>query len=103
MATALAACRATPGARPIPLEQVASFGTPIALEAAGEPIDVTKFRGYAGPALYDLDRDGRLDLFVGSFAGKVLHFRNVGDARAPAFAPGELLRADGADLALSNW
>ena len=99
----LAACRSTPGARPFAPEDAARFERPIALEAADGPIDVARRRGYAGPTLFDADRDGKLDLFVGSFDGKIAHHRNAGTARAPRFAAGVLLEADGAVLAISNW
>lgn len=101
--TALAACQSAARPRPIPLDTVARFGAPIALEAAGAAIDVTKVRGYAGPALLDDDRDGRLDLYVGSFSGQILRFHNVGTAQAPAFAKGELVRGAGEELKISNW
>lgn len=98
---AFAACQAP--LRPIPLEQAAAFQPAVQLEAGGEPIDVTKMRGYPGPALHDQDGDGLLDLYVGTFAGKILVHRNVGTATAPAFARAEFLKADGEDLHISNW
>jgi hypothetical protein len=99
---ALAACQGA-APRPIPLDQVAALQPPVALEAAGEPIDVTKLRGYPGPTVRDADGDGRLDLFVGSFAGKILLHRNVGSATAPVFARGAPLQAGGEDIRISNW
>jgi len=98
---ALAACQAP--LRPIPVEQAAAFQPAVQLEAAGEPIDVTKLRGYPGPAVIDHDGDGKLDLLVGSFEGKILIHKNVGTASAPVFEAGEFLRAGGEDLHISNW
>lgn len=39
----------------------------------------------AVPELYDLDGDGKLDLFLGDAAGRIAFFRNDGTARAPHF------------------
>jgi hypothetical protein len=53
--------------------------------------------------LFDGDGDGVLDLFVGSFDGKIRIFHNVGSARAPSFAAGQILKAEGKDFEISNW
>jgi hypothetical protein len=39
------------------------------------------------PAIADLDRDGRADLVVGGFDGRIRYYRNVGDAGTPRFNP----------------
>jgi hypothetical protein len=44
-------------------------------------------RGSNGvPELYDVDRDGDLDLFIGDASGRIAFFKNDGTARAPHFA-----------------
>lgn len=85
-----------------PLARATRLEPPVKLQAQGEDIDVGALVGYAGPGTHDFDADGRLDLYVGSFAGKILRHRNLG-GMPPAFGAGELLRADGAELAISNW
>ena len=55
-----------------------SFGKPIKLKAGGRPIAVP--RGDAGPHVADWDGDGRDDLLVGTGAGDVQFYRNIGDA-----------------------
>lgn len=42
---------------------------------------------FSKPFLSDLDRDGRTDLLVGGFDGRVRFYRNIGTDTAPAFAP----------------
>ena len=54
-----------------------SFGKPIKLKAGGRPIAVP--RGDAGPLVADWDGDGRDDLLVGTGAGDVQFYRNMGD------------------------
>jgi hypothetical protein len=37
------------------------------------------------PELYDVDRDGDLDLFIGDASGRIAFFKNDGSTRAPHF------------------
>jgi len=97
----LAAC-STPRSQ-IPLEEVARFEPAVLLEAAGLAIDVTELHGYPSPAVVDHDGDGRLDLLVGSFDGKILLHENVGSRAEPVFSRAEFLRAGGEDIRISNW
>jgi hypothetical protein len=61
-----------------------AFGPPQRLEAGGQP--VTASGGDAGPCLADWDGDGRLDLLLGSGAGSVVWYRNVGSTSQPQLA-----------------
>ncbi|MBI4581232.1 MAG: VCBS repeat-containing protein [Planctomycetes bacterium] len=71
------------------------FGPPQILFADGEPMDA----GWsAAPRVVDWDRDGDLDILVGTEKESVLFFRNTGTAQSPTFHREGLLQADGAPL-----
>lgn len=46
-------------------------------------IDVGSF---AFPQLYDIDKNGLLDLIIGSVNGKISYYRNIGTASSPTFS-----------------
>lgn len=80
-----------------------TFADPVLIHAGGIPIDVGAQLGYAGPSLHDADGDGLLDLYVGSFKGKILLSKNIGKPHSPAFQAPEWLQAEGRDIEVSNW
>lgn len=67
-------------------ENTASFGMPASFSTAPtlfyEGIDVGSF---AFPQLYDVDKNGLLDLVIGSSNGRLAQYRNVGTATSAAF------------------
>lgn len=79
------------------------FADPIMVHAGGQAIDMGKQIGYAGPTLHDANGDGLLDLYVGSFQGKILVSMNVGKPDSPAFRTPKWLQAEGKDIEVSNW
>jgi len=88
-------------AAPAPAEF--EFADPVMVHAGGQPIDMGPQIGYAGPSLYDADGDGLLDLYVGSFRGKILLSMNIGKPNSPAFQKPSWLQAEGQDIEISNW
>lgn len=66
-----------------------AFGKPTRLKANGKEIAVP--HGDAGPCVADWDGDSNLDLIVGCGDGSVIFYRNVGTAREPKLAEGEVL------------
>lgn len=68
----------------------ADFEKPVRLKAGGEFVRV-EAPGYAAPCLFDVDRDGKLDLVVGQFnKGKMKFYKGEGDMK---FASGTWLKA----------
>jgi hypothetical protein len=59
------------------------------LEVNGEPIRVN--HGDSHPIAADWDGDGKLDLLVGTGAGSVLFYRNIGTVREPKLAAPQTL------------
>ena len=70
-----------------------AFGKPQRLEAGGKPIQMP--HGDAGPFAADWDGDGKLDLLVGAGDGSVWFFRNIGTAKEPKLAAGEMIVGPG--------
>lgn len=68
-------------------ENVAGAGNPPVFDNyrfEWQGIDAGQF---SKPFISDLDRDGKADLLVGGFDGRVRFYRNVGTSGEPAFAP----------------
>jgi hypothetical protein len=70
-------------------KQQYAFGKPTHLKANGKEIAVPG--GDAGPCVADWDGDGLLDLIVGCGDGSVIFYKNVGTAREPKLAEGQVL------------
>ena len=92
-AAALAATahsQSEPAARPAPAE--ATFAPPVRLRTSAGYVR-TEEPGWAAPAWFDVDGDGRKDLVVGQFAGGKMKVY-PGDGKL-GLAPGKWLEAGG--------
>lgn len=54
---------------------------------------VTEYLGNASPEAVDWDKDGKLDLLVGSYTGLIYFYRNIGTKTKPVLARPKALRA----------
>lgn len=60
-----------------------AFGSPTVLQdATSTAINVSAF---AFPQLFDLDKDGLLDLLIGNKVGRIAYYKNIGTANAPSY------------------
>ncbi len=84
-----------------PMGEGSPFEPPVKLMAGDAVIDVEI--GHADPFVFDLNKDGKLDLLVGQFGGgKLLFFANTGTNDAPALAKGEFVSAGEVELSVPS-
>jgi hypothetical protein len=70
-------------------QNTAGNGNPLVFSAPAQLQDassaIINVNAYAFPQLFDLDKDGLLDLLIGNKVGRIAYYRNVGTSSAPAF------------------
>lgn len=71
-----------------------------AIKADGENINIGP---YGAPVFYDLDKDGKNDLIVGEFRGKIRFYKNIGSKQKPVFKEFSYLKADGQEIVVPNY
>ena len=55
-------------------------------QSANSPFNSIDVGENSAPALYDIDNDGDLDLFIGNRAGYIYAYENIGDSTNPQFS-----------------
>ena len=76
---------------------------PVRLVVGDAPIDCAADVGHAGPALHDLDGDGRRELLGGNFRGHIDVYERDEASTSPAWRVRGRLKAAGEDFAVPNW
>lgn len=80
-----------------PRQESPQFHAPVRLKAGAEYVKV-EAPGYAAPALFDVNGDGKKDLIVGQFSGGKMQLflgQGVSDTGLPKLQKGSWLQADG--------
>ncbi len=68
-----------------------SKGNPQFIQQASNPFGLTNVGSYTNnPTFADIDADGDLDAFIGTFKQGIMFFDNIGTAKQPVFAEGKL-------------
>lgn len=76
------------------------FESPVELLADGKAIKGT---GYPSPTLYDIDRDGNLDLVVGDIMGNILVSQKSSASSLTKWDETKNLECNGEPIRLKNW
>lgn len=62
----------------------ANFGAP-QLNYTDNNGTIINSNGFAHPQLYDLNKDGLLDLIIGKRSGEIMYYQNIGTINSPSF------------------
>lgn len=67
------------------LVNTAGAGNVSAFTFSNNPFNFITLSAVAAPHLFDIDKDGKLDLMIGGKNGKIAYYKNTGTANVPAF------------------
>ena len=81
------------------------FEAPVRLKVGEQFLNKAARQMYPSPAMFDIDRDGQLELVVGDISGRLNVYENLSDEKSdPVWSshiPVKL--SDGANVKVSNW
>lgn len=84
----------------------AHFSTPVLLIADGELLNTSAGQNYVSPAMYDVDRDGDLELITGGVGGRIRVYENENNDQGgtPVWTDVGFLRTtSGEKVMAKNW
>lgn len=67
------------------LKNTAGAGNPCTFTFTADPFGFTTLSAVAAPQLFDINKDGLLDLMIGGKNGRIAYYQNNGTATAPSF------------------
>ncbi len=74
---------------------------PQLIKAEGKAISLKP--SYASPVFFDLDKDGKMELIVGTFYGDFRVYKNEGTIENPVYNKFAKIQAGGKDAKTANW
>ena len=82
------------------------FEDPVRINSDGKPLNTVAKKRFVSPAIFDVDGDGKAELFIGTLMGSVGIYENLNTSGSgdPVWGPqGYLKDAKGEEIRTSNW
>jgi len=89
----------------LPVAEGDIFEAPVRLKVGEQYLNNAARQMYPSPAMFDIDRDGQLELVVGDIFGSLNVYENLSDEKSdPVWSSHIPLKlSDGAKVKVSNW
>ena len=82
------------------------FEDPVRINSDGKPLNTVAKKQFVSPAIFDVDGDGKAELFIGTLMGSLGIYENLNTSGSgdPVWGPqGYLKDAKGEEIRTSNW